>query len=105
MKCIAKWLRNLRNRKAVLKWNSDLPLIKAMAKHHNDGPFYWHQLVWQEVWMHISIAEQVELGEFDHLCTRRGFDEMMKAYLAGMLRHVGLGKKLDTNIVVSSIQS
>jgi hypothetical protein len=68
-----------------------------MAEHHKDGAFYWSQLVWQEVWMYISLAVQVDWDEYEALCKRRGFDAMMREYLAAMLIHVGLGRKLTLN--------
>lgn len=84
-------------RKAVSKWNADIPLILAMAKHHKDGEFYWSQLVWQEVHMYISLAEQVNPDEYKELCNRRGFDPMMREYLTGILRYIGLGRNLPSN--------
>ncbi len=99
MKRIVRWFRN---RKAVAKWNADIPLIEAMAEHHKDGGFKWSQLVWQEVWMYISLAAQVDHDEYDVLCKRRGFDAMMRAYLSVMLIHVGLGRNLAPNKEISS---
>jgi len=91
MKRVIYWFRD---RRAVAKWNKDISLIMEMAKHHRDGHFYWSQLVWQEVHMYILLAKQVEQVEFEELCRRRGFDAMMRAYLVGMLKYVGLGRNL-----------
>ena len=96
MKRIVRWFRM---RRAVAKWNADIPLIMAMAAANEDGAWKWSQLVWQEAWMYISLAKQVEPEEFDWLCNRRGFDAMMRKYLEGMLRHVGLGRLLTANKV------
>ena len=100
MKSIVRWFRT---RRSVKKWNADIPLISAMSERHKDGPFYWGQLVWQEVSMYILLAKQVEPEEFSALCERRGFDSMMRAYLSGMLRHVLLGCKLSPNVAIERL--
>jgi len=98
VKAVVRWFRM---RRACAKWNADIPLILAMADANKDGAFKWGQLVWQEVWMYIGLAKQVEPDEFDGLCKRRGFDAMMREYLAGMLRHIGRGRLLTANSALS----
>ena len=101
MKALIRWFRM---RRACAKWNADIPLIRAMAGVNHDGPFKWGQLVWQEIQMYIDLAKQVDPSEFDNLCKRRGFDDMMREYLTGMLRHVGIGRLLPTIISVVNVE-
>lgn len=101
MKALVRWFRM---RRACAKWNADIPLIWAMAEASHDGPFKWGQLVWQEIQMYIDLAKQVDPSEFDNLCKRRGFDAMMREYLAGMLRHVGIGRLLTANGSVVNVE-
>ena len=94
-----------RIRKAVNKWNKDIPYIKKCIEEddkilpenkesgENYRPhrsFYWKQLVWQEIKMYIQIGKQVELSEFTWLCNSRGFSLNEQNYLQTMLEYVGL---------------
>lgn len=101
MKALIRWFRM---RRACAKWNADIPLIRAMAGVSHEGPFKWGQLVWQEIPMYIDLAKQVDPSEFDDLCKRRGFDAMMREYLAGMLRHVGIGRLLPADVSIVSVK-
>lgn len=88
-----EYIKRKRNKKAVIKWNNDLPEINKKIKNEDDY-FKWNQLVWQEIWMFISLAEQVTEDDFLWICDRRGFTKDMANYLKEMLIHVGIGKSL-----------
>lgn len=56
----------------------------------------WSQLVWQEIWMFISLGKQVTNDDLYWISNRRGFDTPMRAYLKEMLIFVGLGELLES---------
>ena len=84
-----------RHRKALKKWNTDVPFITKQIGDSDDRAWKWSQLVWQEIWMWCKLGEQVSQDDFDFIADRRGFDGAMREYLHDMMCHVGLGKKLS----------
>ena len=101
IRTLMKWLRL---RKACAAWNDDITLIRAVASESGtpNAVFKWGQLVWQEIWMYISLGKQVDPVEFHELCERRGFDWAMCEYLRKMLVRVGLGKRLVSEPLVKT---
>lgn len=96
-------------KKAVKKWNNDVHselLHKFMEEEKESWKkeasifFYWSQLVWQEIDAWCMDAKQVKQDDFDFICNRRGFDQLMRSYLFKMVKYIGLGIQLKNEFVV-----
>lgn len=85
-------LYEMRIHRAINKLSADLDLIEGQTLADKDR-CKWRALMWQEIWMWISIADPAAPPrELDGLAERRGFNAAQRDYLEQMMRHVWLWK-------------
>ncbi len=45
-------------------------------------------------------TKQVTQEDFDFICDRRGFDQLMRSYIFKMMKYLGLGRKMKNEFIV-----
>lgn len=76
-------------------WDEHLDFINQQITENPDvekACFSWKQLVRQEISMWAQINYPVRDKEFRNMCTRRGFDESQKQFIADALTAIGLNE-------------
>lgn len=88
----------VRMRRVVRKWNADMAIAEPFMKCLTaEDHFKWSQLVWQEIWMWVSLAEPERAPrELPEMAKRRGFNQAQIDYIEAMMRHVWLWKPCKT---------
>ena len=71
-------------------WNENANYLKERIEIQGDDAFKWNQLVWQEIWMWISLDDEVTEEELKEMSEIRGFNDKQEEFLREVLAALSL---------------